>query len=153
MSWVTVLTVVVALWVTVLSVVFFGLVFRFRGFLKDINVKTFLEALENVLTKEKKNRADIINLGKDIEKIKKEDLAHVQKLGLVRFNPFSETGGDHSFSLSLLDGTDSGVVLTGLHTRERTRIYIKSVNKAKSEHELSKEERKAIESASKKLNV
>ena len=65
---------------------------------------------------------------------------------MVRFNPFSEMGGDHSFSVALLDGHDTGIIITGLHTRERTRVYIKPVNKGKSEYDLSKEELKALTS-------
>ena len=72
---------------------------------------------------------------------------HVQKIGLIRFNPFKELGGDHSFCLAILNGEDSGVVVTGLHTRDRTRVYMKSIKKGKSEYELSSEEKKALESA------
>ena len=72
---------------------------------------------------------------------------HIQKVGLVRFNPFKELGGDHSFSLAILDGKDSGVVITGLHTRDRTRIYMKEVIMGESKHDLSSEEKKAVETA------
>ncbi len=75
---------------------------------------------------------------------------HIQKVGLVRFNPFKELGGDHSFSLAILDGEDSGVIITGLHTRDRTRVYMKKVYKGKSEYDLSTEEKKALESAYKR---
>ena len=69
------------------------------------------------------------------------------RLGLVRFNPFNETGGDNSFVLCFLDDKLNGVLLTGLHTREKTRMYAKKVRNGKAEHELSKEESKAIEEA------
>lgn len=75
---------------------------------------------------------------------------HIQKVGLVRFNPFKELGGDHSFSLAILDGEDSGVIITGLHTRDRTRVYMKKIIGGKSEADLSIEEKKALESAHKK---
>jgi hypothetical protein len=65
-------------------------------------------------------------------------------VGLIRFNPFNEIGGDHSFSLAILDGGDNGIIITGLHTRDRTRIYAKQVNKGKSDLELSTEEQKAL---------
>jgi len=74
-------------------------------------------------------------------------LAHFQKLGLIRFNPFNETGGNNSFSLVLLDGKNNGWVMTGLHTRERTRLYVKPIKNLKSEYELSDEEKKALEKA------
>src|SRR3989344_5821662 len=73
----------------------------------------------------------------------------VQRVGLVRFNPFSETGGDQSFALALLNGKDNGVVLLSLHGREGTRVYVKPVKDGESTYELSKEERQAIEEARK----
>lgn len=81
-----------------------------------------------------------------------EGRLHIQKIGIVRFNPFKEIGGDHSFSLALLDGKDTGVVLTGIHTRERTRIYTKQIKNGKCEFELSAEEKRALIKAQKGSN-
>lgn len=73
-----------------------------------------------------------------------------QRMGFVRFNPFAETGGDQSFSVSLLDAQGTGIVFTGLHTREKTRVYAKPIVNGVSKSTLSKEEQKAIEIAMKK---
>ena len=81
--------------------------------------------------------------------IEEKDKRHIQKVGLIRFNPFSELGGDHSFCLAILDDRDSGVVITGLHTRDRTRVYIKDIKNGQSSLELSSEEKKALASAEK----
>lgn len=69
---------------------------------------------------------------------------HTQKVSLVRFNPFKELGGDHSFCLAILDGEDTGVLITSLHTRDRTRVYMKDVKNGLSNVELSSEEKKAL---------
>ncbi len=73
-----------------------------------------------------------------------------QRMGFVRFNPFAETGGDQSFSVSLLDAKGTGIVFTGLHTREKTRVYAKPIVNGVSKSTLSKEEQKAIEIGMKK---
>ena len=54
-------------------------------------------------------------------------LKSIHKTSVLRFNPFKETGGNQSFSVALLDGKNSGVVLSSLHTREGTRVYAKPV--------------------------
>lgn len=54
-------------------------------------------------------------------------LKSLHKTHVVRFNPFKEVGGNQSFSVVLLDGKNSGVVLSSLHTREGTRVYAKPV--------------------------
>jgi hypothetical protein len=73
----------------------------------------------------------------------------IHKVGLVRFNPFKEIGGDQSFALALLNGKKTGVVLSSLHTREGTRVYAKPVDQGKSKkYQLTEEEMKAISNAS-----
>lgn len=70
-----------------------------------------------------------------------------QKISVVRFNPFGDTGGDQSFSLAVLDGHDSGYVLTSIHGRQGTRVYLKPIDFGKSKHSLSDEESLAISQA------
>ncbi|MGB9609254.1 MAG: DUF4446 family protein, partial [Minisyncoccia bacterium] len=71
----------------------------------------------------------------------------IQKIGLIRFNPFADTGGNQSFALALLNNFNNGVVISSLHGREGTRIYAKPVIAGKSKYNLSTEEIKAIEKA------
>lgn len=72
----------------------------------------------------------------------------IHKVGIIRFNPFKDIGGDQSFALALLDGKDSGIVISSLHTREGTRIYSKPVIKGKSDkYTLTDEEVQAIKTA------
>jgi hypothetical protein len=72
------------------------------------------------------------------------------RINLVRFNPFSDTGGEQSFVLSLLDGGGNGILLTSLHGRGITRVYAKRVIAGKTDQELSAEEKTAL---SKTLNT
>lgn len=73
----------------------------------------------------------------------------IQHVGLVRFNPFPDTGGDQSFTLALLNGHMNGFVISSLHSRDQTRIYAKPVTHGKGEgFELSREEELAIHRAS-----
>ena len=67
------------------------------------------------------------------------------RLQLVRYNPFGEVGGDQSFILCLLDKTNSGVIITSLHTRDSTRVYAKAIKNGSCDTQtLSKEETKAL---------
>jgi len=84
---------------------------------------------------------------KELTDLKNNQTFSVQKIGLIRFNPFKEVGGNQSFTLALLDNNNSGVAITSLYTREGNRVYGKSINNGISEHALSKEEEKAIEKA------
>ncbi|RJQ13759.1 DUF4446 family protein [Candidatus Parcubacteria bacterium] len=72
-----------------------------------------------------------------------------QKIGIVRYNPFRETGGNQSFSLAVLDNSDNGFVLSALFTSERSRVYIKNVKGGHSPQPLTEEEKEAVKEAQK----
>lgn len=74
-----------------------------------------------------------------------------QKISIVRFNPFGDTGGDQSFVLAVLDAHNSGYVLTSIHGREGTRVYVKPVDYGKSKYTLSSEEQQALDQAAKRV--
>ena len=141
--------VVFGIWLIVLSVVLFRAFNFFKRLTKKVKKGNLVEVIEKVLEKEAKNSKDLSRVQKEIRDLSDEVSLHVQKVGLVRFNPFKEMGGDHSFSMALLDGHDTGVILTGLHTRERTRVYIKKVERGRSKLNLSSEEKKALAKARK----
>jgi hypothetical protein len=69
----------------------------------------------------------------------------VHKVGVLRFNPFKEVGSNQSFSVALLDGRNSGAVISSIHTREGSRVYAKPVANGDSQaFPLTDEERQAI---------
>jgi hypothetical protein len=70
-----------------------------------------------------------------------------QRVGLVRFNPFEDTGGNQSFALALLDAHGDGFVVSSLHSRSATRVYGKSIAGGKAESQLSAEEAEALRQA------
>ena len=70
-----------------------------------------------------------------------------QRVGLVRYNPFEETGGNQSFALALLDANGDGWVLSSLHARSGTRVYAKAITGGRSDAALSDEETAAIKQA------
>ncbi len=71
----------------------------------------------------------------------------VQGVGVVRYNPFPEMGGNMSFSLALLDGSANGVVISVLNDRNGSRVYGKAVENGGSTYTLSDEEQQALAQA------
>ena len=139
----------IAVWLLFLTG-FLIYIFRFfRKLSRGVGQENLISNLKSVLQKEVENSKTIIELGKYLEKLEKDSRSHIQKVGFLRFNPFQELGGDHSFSAALLDNNDTGIIITGLHSRERTRVYVKEIKKGKSQIELSKEERRSLQIAQK----
>jgi hypothetical protein len=73
--------------------------------------------------------------------------SHLQHSGIVRFNPFSHTGGDHSFALALADANGYGFVISSLHARDSTRVYAKPLAEWESSYPLTEEEQEAVAKA------
>jgi hypothetical protein len=71
----------------------------------------------------------------------------IQRLGVVRYNPFEDTGSNQSFALALLDARGDGFVLSSLHSRQQTRVFLKPVVAGKPEMAVSTEETEAIRRA------
>lgn len=69
------------------------------------------------------------------------------RVGLVRYNPFEDTGGNQSFALALLDAHGDGFVVSSLHSRNQTRLYAKGVKAGRSEAGISEEEAEALRMA------
>lgn len=97
------------------------------------------------LATSKKNQQELEKL---IERVQQEGRSHLQRIGVVRFNPFSDIGGNQSFSIALLDGLGNGFVISSLHGRDETRLFVKPVRNGKTNgYELSAEEQRAIHDA------
>lgn len=68
----------------------------------------------------------------------------IQGYGVQRYQGFANVGGDQSFSIALVDGRGSGVLLSGLHGREETRVYAKPLTQWRASYTLSAEEQEVL---------
>lgn len=138
------------------------LLFRLRKFKKDLSTlfagKSGADLEEIVM----KQREGLTALDEEIRKLYgiAEQLYRlgnesIHKTELLRFNPFREVGGNQSFAIALLNGKNTGFVLSSIHTREGTRVYAKPVENGAEvkEYPLSEEEKTAIGSAVRKRSV
>ncbi len=142
------LILVLGIWVGFLSYILFKTLANYNRLTKGITQETLSEALKKLLDHEVKSQEVQKKIISQIEEIQKKNLTNIQKMALVRYNPFSDTGGDQSFSLALLDGHDTGLIITSLYARTGVRWYIKSIKKGKVEgHELSDEEKQVLKKA------
>ncbi len=108
------------------------------------NKKKEPQDIREVLAFLKELESKFKNLESELEEMKRESRFAIRGIGIVRFNPFSEVGGNQSFSLALLDGDKNGVVITGYYSREGSNVYSKEIKGGSSSHPLSEEEKEAI---------
>jgi len=138
---------VLALWLAGLTSWLYKIASHYNSLVKRSDKKTLVDILKDLLSQVSTVQGQINQHEKKRAEAEKEAKGYIQKVGVVRFNPFGDTGGNQSFAAALLDGQESGIVILSLHGREGTRVYIKSVTNGKSPHDLSREEKQAITQA------
>lgn len=141
----TILLIIAFIWLIVLTVVVLLSILKYKKIVDGTSEPTAAGLLNKIAHEHGEHAKNITALLERATKLEQGSLSHIQKIGLTRFNPFKDTGGDQSFIMALLDAEDSGVVISGLFSRAGTRWYAKKVEKGKAvEYELSDEEKKAI---------
>ena len=111
------------------------------------NGKNIEEDLENYMHRVNRVEKQNVEIKEVIESINKNMKNCIQKIGIVRYNAFKDTGSDLSFALAMLDEKNNGVVLNGIYSREMSNIYAKPVENGVSKYTISDEEKEAIRRA------
>lgn len=108
------------------------------------NLEMMLNEYSDDVKTIKENYSRILSTVQDLE----ENMKYcVQKVGVIRYNPFDEMGGNLCFAIAILDEKDNGVVINGIHGRNGSYTYAKPVELGVSAYVLSDEEQEAIEKA------
>lgn len=102
------------------------------------------ELLTKTLTEVRAAKAEMQALEENQQAMREQMKSCVQKVKLMRYNAFADTGSDLSYSLSLLDENNNGVVLSSIYGREDNRTYAKPIENGKSTYNLSDEEKKVL---------
>lgn len=121
---------------------------KYKNFMKKLgkgkNIEEDLASFMNKVDRVEKQNIEIIDFCKGLD----EDISKcIQKVGIVRYSAFKDTGSDLSFAVALLDEKNNGVVFNGIYSREMSNIYAKPVENGNSKYTLSEEEIQAIEKA------
>lgn len=136
------------IWLVAITILIYFLFRYYRLLTKGTEKGTLEEVLEKIIKEQRQERETTETLIKKTTELEEHGKWHLQKVGLVRFNPFRDTGGDHSFTLAVLDGKKTGLVISSLHSRDNTRIYAKPIREGKAiGYQLSQEENEAIKKA------
>lgn len=136
------------LWLGILSYWTWHSVNFSRKLFGDTRREDLKEILQEHMSRVGAVQIRISDMERMLGQIEHKSKRHISKVGVIRFNPFDDTGGDQSFVLALLDDSDDGVVISSLHGRDRSRIYAKPVKQGDAaDYNFSEEEIEAIRQA------
>jgi hypothetical protein len=141
-----IILVIFTIWLGFISYLVFRVKQHYNQLMAGVKGNTLTSAIDSLMASQQSLAKARSQIEKHIQEIENRAMFHIQEIGIVRFNPFSDTGGSQSFTLALLDGKQNGVVMTSLYARTGNRWYIKQVKEGKGVGlELSKEEESAIQ--------
>lgn len=106
-----------------------------EGFFLDIQ-----KDIDHLAEDNKKNKDNIRKLNRITKRT-------FQKVGMYKYDAFSEKTGKRSFAMALLDFTNSGFVITFQNIGDGTITFMKDVELGATSTKLGPEEQKALEIA------
>lgn len=89
----------------------------------------------------------IANSERNIDILHNNELEAIQRVGMVRYDAFSDMGGELSFALALLNDHGDGIVISTITGRADNRTYAKQVRGGRPSLQPSVEETEAIKQA------
>src|SRR6266566_3851058 len=104
-------------WLAVLTYSLLQFNNNYRILTNNGNKKTLDVVISSLIREFHVQKKTLAELRTQYDRIEKEETFHIQKIGLLRFNPFNDTGGDQSFIVTLIDAHETGVVITALYSR------------------------------------
>jgi hypothetical protein len=139
---------IVTLWLLFVTILLVRLIRHYSRLTAGVSKKDLLSSLNHLISVSGQNTDDIKELVERLAKETNENKKHLQKIGFKRYNPFTDTGGDQSFTAAILDDNGDGIMISSLHSRENTRLYAKKVDGGKvTSQALSSEEQEVIKQA------
>ena len=117
---------------------------KYQMLLKTSSGKDLEQMLLDLVEKTDLVYAKLTDFETKFESNRIVEAKHLQKIGLIRFKAFQNSGGDQSFALAMLDAAGDGIVISSIFGRDEARVYCKPVEKGDSSYPMSEEEKEAI---------
>ena len=120
---------------------------KLKTFMKGKDVSSLESEIVSLFKDNKHLTKSTMRAKRDIEDIRQELLTHICKVGIVKYDAFSQMGGKLSFALCMLDTEENGFILNTVQSADGQYSYMKEVFSGQSTIELGKEEQQALTAA------
>jgi len=141
------LAVVLLIWIAVINRKLSRLTRQYRAMIDGTGVADLETVIGGLQQRAAGAEREIERLSGGLGRLEETVRLSAGRVGVVRYNAFAEQGSDLSFAVAIVNDERSGVVLSGIHSREQTFVYAKPVSGGESPYPLTPEERRAIEQA------
>ncbi|MBV7275784.1 DUF4446 family protein [Clostridium thailandense] len=118
---------------------------KYRRFMRGVDNKNLEELIVGYLDKVDEAKAEAEYMKKLYENLNLKLKECIQKVSIIRYRAFEDVGSDLSFSIALLDDSNSGVIVTGIYGRNESTTYAKPIDRGISRYDLSQEEQHVLQ--------
>jgi len=121
---------------------------KYNKFMSGKDAKSLEEEIVELFHENKFIRSENDKNRKDIHDINRRMQNTFQKIGLEKYDAFSQMGGQLSFALCMLDENDNGFIINSVHSTDGLNYsYSKMINAGLADVELTDVEKRAFDRA------
>ena len=143
-----VLNIVLLIWSVISNIRIKNIHSKDKAFMEKLgNGKNIKDDLSIYMRRVSNTEEEIRKLSLYYKELDNKTQKCIQKVGIVRYNAYKDTGSDLSFAVCLLDEHNDGVVFNGIYSRDMSNIYAKPIENGVSKYKVTIEEQEAIEKA------
>lgn len=120
---------------------------KYGKFMQGKDVKSLENEIIGLFDDNKFIKNAIDKNRRDIETLYHKFESSFQKIGIIKYDAFSQIGGKLSFCLALLDENNNGFILNSVHSSDGCYTYTKTIKNGKCQISLGEEESQALNDA------
>lgn len=120
---------------------------RYRKFMQGAKPRSLESQIQELIKTVSDLQGTALDQGRDIKTLFSRNENNFQKMGLVKYDAYSEMGGKLSFCLAMLDEKNNGFLMNSVHSSTGCYSYTKRIRRGKCNIELSPEEQEALTKA------
>ena len=120
---------------------------KYKKFMQGKDAKNLESDIMGLFEDNKFIKNSLEKNNKDIHTLFKRLQDTFQKVGIVKYDAFSQMGGQLSFCLAMLDENNNGFLLNSVHSTEGCYSYTKEIKNGECDISLGDEEKKALDIA------
>ncbi|MFD2117408.1 DUF4446 family protein [Paenibacillus yanchengensis] len=143
----SILWIILFVWLIVISVKFKKVKTKYNSFIAGQGVHDLENVVIAIQEKIQLNGTQLQQIEEQLQTVQQRMPLQKSKVGIVRFNPFGETGHNLSFAIAIINEQQDGIVLSAIHNRENSIVYAKPISQGQSTYKLTPEELEAVEQA------
>ena len=120
---------------------------KYKKFMRGKDAKNLETDIMGLFEDNKFIKNSLEKNSKDIHTLFKRLQGTFQKVGIIKYDAFSQMGGQLSFCLAMLDENNNGFLLNSVHSTEGCYSYTKEIKNGECDISLGDEEKKALDIA------